>query len=180
MPFGFICSHDYCGTDTLEHRLCGGCRLTICDHHPDCRPNPTPTEFYLPAKAIKENVANYSNTGTLCSRICVCGGRNYADYDEVIRILNQLRPELIIHGNATGADTLGKKYAISHNVPVEAYAPDRRLDGTGWNWKYNRNSRMLEHGKPTLVVAFPGGTGTADTVRKARTAGIPVIEVTKS
>ncbi len=30
---------------------------------------------------------------------------------------------------------------------------------------------------PDLVIAFPGGKGTADMVRKARAAGVEVIEV---
>jgi ABC-type sugar transport system substrate-binding protein len=37
---------------------------------------------------------------------------------------------------------------------------------------------MLDEGKPDIVVAFPGGTGTADMVRRARKAGVVVIEVT--
>jgi hypothetical protein len=35
---------------------------------------------------------------------------------------------------------------------------------------------MLDEGKPNLVVAFPGGTGTADMVQRAREAGNEVIE----
>lgn len=37
-----------------------------------------------------------------------------------------------------------------------------------------RNQRMLDEGKPDLVVAFPGGRGTADMVRRAKAAGVPV------
>jgi hypothetical protein len=36
---------------------------------------------------------------------------------------------------------------------------------------------MLEEGKPDLVVAFPGGTGTANMVKQARAAGVEVLEV---
>ena len=36
---------------------------------------------------------------------------------------------------------------------------------------------MLDEGKPDLVVAFPGGKGTADMTRRAREAGIEAIEV---
>jgi UDP-N-acetylmuramoylalanine-D-glutamate ligase len=36
---------------------------------------------------------------------------------------------------------------------------------------------MLDVGKPDLVVAFPGGRGTADMVRRAKEAGVEVIEV---
>jgi hypothetical protein len=38
-----------------------------------------------------------------------------------------------------------------------------------------RNQRMLDWG-PDLVVAFSGGKGTADMVRRARAAGVEVIE----
>ena len=37
---------------------------------------------------------------------------------------------------------------------------------------------VLDEGKPDLVVAFPGGKGTADMVRRGRQAGVEVIEVT--
>jgi hypothetical protein len=33
-----------------------------------------------------------------------------------------------------------------------------------------RNQRMLEEGKPDLVMAFPGGRGTADMVRRGKEA----------
>jgi hypothetical protein len=36
---------------------------------------------------------------------------------------------------------------------------------------------MLEEGKPDVVVALPGGRGTADMVRRAKDAGVKVIEV---
>jgi hypothetical protein len=32
----------------------------------------------------------------------------------------------------------------------------------------------LRKGKPDLVIAFPGGRGTADMVARARKAGVPV------
>jgi ABC-type Fe3+-hydroxamate transport system substrate-binding protein len=38
-----------------------------------------------------------------------------------------------------------------------------------------RNGRMLEY-KPDLVIAFPGGRGTANMVKQARKAGIAVVE----
>ena len=40
-----------------------------------------------------------------------------------------------------------------------------------------RNQRMLDEGKPDLVVAFPGGRDTADMVRRARSAGVEVVEI---
>jgi hypothetical protein len=41
-----------------------------------------------------------------------------------------------------------------------------------------RNKTMLTQGRPDVVLAFPGGTGTADMKRQARRAGVRVVEVT--
>jgi len=35
---------------------------------------------------------------------------------------------------------------------------------------------MLKDGRPDIVLAFPGGTGTADMMRRARAAGVRVVE----
>jgi hypothetical protein len=47
-----------------------------------------------------------------------------------------------------------------------------------------RNARMLRQGRPELVIAFTGdlarSRGTADMVRRARTAGLPVLVVSHS
>jgi hypothetical protein len=40
-----------------------------------------------------------------------------------------------------------------------------------------RNQRMIDEHRPELVVAAPGGRGTADMVRRARAAGIEVFEI---
>jgi hypothetical protein len=36
---------------------------------------------------------------------------------------------------------------------------------------------MLDEGKPDLVLAFPGGRGTANMMRQARERGVRVVEV---
>ena len=40
-----------------------------------------------------------------------------------------------------------------------------------------RNRKMLQDGKPDLVLAFPGGRGTANMVELATDAGIRVMHV---
>lgn len=37
-----------------------------------------------------------------------------------------------------------------------------------------RNQHMLDIGKPDVVLAFPGGRGTEDMIRRAEKAGVPV------
>lgn len=107
-------------------------------------------------------------------RVLVCGGRNYSgDVSKVLGALDP-RPTVIIHGGASGADSLADRWAMIENIERERYYA---------NWKLGpkagpiRNGTMLKEGKPDLVVAFPGGRGTADMVHQARLAGVQVIEV---
>ena len=107
-------------------------------------------------------------------RVLVCGGREYDDKARVFAVLDEINPTFVIHGNARGADSLAHEWAISrhrHGVACPAnWARDGRRAGP------LRNQRMLGHG-PDLIIAFPGGRGTADMVARAQKAGIPVREV---
>ena len=107
-------------------------------------------------------------------RALVCGGREYRNRQFLHKVLDTINPTEIIHGGATGADTLAGEYARRRGIPCTAYPPDRSLDGPGRDWKFNRNARMLHTSRPDLVVAFPGGPGTAHMVRTARKAGYKV------
>lgn len=108
-------------------------------------------------------------------RVLVCGGRNYRQQSSVDMVLDALpRPSVIIHGAARGADTLAAKWAANRGIPTEAYPAD--WDAYGNNAGGMRNTQMLQQGRPHVVVAFPGGTGTANMIRQSRHAGIPVIE----
>lgn len=111
--------------------------------------------------------------------VIVCGGRYFADEALVITTLDRLRvkygPLHIIQGGATGADRLAFKWAqkqphvLASNVPA--------------NWKKHgrsagpvRNQQMIDDYRPKLVVAFQGGKGTADMVRRAKVAGIEILQ----
>jgi predicted Rossmann-fold nucleotide-binding protein len=109
-------------------------------------------------------------------KILVCGGRNYDDYEAVVKTLSWLGPDLIIHGGAPGADSLAAEYARETKTPVKAFLADWQTHGRAAGPL--RNQQMLDEGKPDLVVAFPGGIGTADMVRRAEAAGVKVQEVT--
>jgi hypothetical protein len=112
-------------------------------------------------------------------RLLVCGGRNYDDPAFVLRTLDKLHAEqpitAIMHGGASGADEFAVDWAMTKSAIVRCvcYA----------NWAEHgkaagpmRNAKMLDW-KPDLVVAFPGNRGTADMVRRAKAAGIPVREI---
>lgn len=113
------------------------------------------------------------------TRVLVCGGRDYRDTARVFAVLGKLHREagidILIQGAARGTDSLASHWADTFGVPQEAYPADWEAHGTFAGPM--RNKVMLEEGKPDLVIAFPGGAGTRDMVRKARKAGIDVVEI---
>ena len=110
-------------------------------------------------------------------RVLVCGGRNYANVRTLNATLRGLSPPptVIIHGAYSGADELAGKWALFNRVTELPFPADWGKLGRAAG--PIRNQRMLDEGKPDLVVAFPGNAGTADMIRRARAAGVPVIEV---
>lgn len=112
--------------------------------------------------------------------ILVTGGRKYADVNAVYTTLDAVigvkPPErvILVQGGAKGADKIAKQWAkdrLVHCAQVDAYwdlLPT--MAGT------RRNSGMLLL-KPDILVAFPGGRGTADMKTKARAAGIQMVVI---
>jgi hypothetical protein len=80
----------------------------------------------------------------------------------------------IIEGGATGADSAAADFATVHYCQLEEYKADWKKHGTSAG--PIRNRQMLEDGKPDIVLAFPGGKGTANMIAQARAYGIPVVE----
>jgi hypothetical protein len=111
-------------------------------------------------------------------RVLVCGGRDYSNMPLVFATLHDLNYAhgitTIIHGAASGADEIADKWAKERRIPCAVFRADWCQYGKSAGPR--RNREMLLH-KPDLVVAFPGGRGTADMVRAAKAAGVPVQEV---
>jgi hypothetical protein len=112
-------------------------------------------------------------------RVLVCGGRDYQNSSRVQIVLSILRKEFdiecIIEGGATGADTFAGDWADSVGIPRITYSvtpEDWRKFGKSAG--HRRNTKMLIDGKPDLVIAFPGGRGTANMIKQARNANIAV------
>jgi hypothetical protein len=106
----------------------------------------------------------------------VTGGRYYDHYWIVERELRKLGKDIeIIEGGAKGADQIARNFGFRESIPVKTFPA---------NWlKYGpkagpiRNQKMIDEGKPDIVLAFPGGNGTADCVRRAKASGVKVIEI---
>lgn len=112
-------------------------------------------------------------------RVLVCGGRDFRNKELLNQVLNDLAKveivDCIIEGDAEGADRLAGFWAKKHRV-------DLKLFPANWNLHKKsagpiRNQKMLDEGKPDLVIAFPGGKGTAHMIKIAKEAGVPVKEI---
>jgi hypothetical protein len=106
-------------------------------------------------------------------KVLVCGGRDFKDVGFACDFLDELHAKHrfthVIHGDARGADTVADAWATSRGIQVVRCPA---------NWSYHgksaghiRNSAMVGL-EPDLVVAFPGGAGTASMTRIAAAHGI--------
>ena len=115
-------------------------------------------------------------------RVLVCGGRDFNNPGWLGVTLSELSRdagwEVLIEGGAPGADRQAREWAIANGLEVETF--DAEWHRHGRRAGPIRNQRMLEEGRPDLVIAFPGGHGTANMVRQAREAGILVHEFSET
>lgn len=111
-------------------------------------------------------------------KLLVTGGRDFADCDFVFACLDRAdrkRPILLlIHGGARGADTIADEWARLRGVCRMPF-PVTKAEWAELGRKAGvlRNQRMLDATAPDGAIAFPGGTGTADMVRRLGLAGVP-------
>jgi YspA, cpYpsA-related SLOG family len=124
-------------------------------------------------------------------RLLVCGDRAWTDLALVAATLDQVVAQhvddqdvqgdqvVVIEGDARGADRLAARHARARGWQLATYPADWAAHGRAAGPR--RNQRMLRDGRPDLVVAFhdqlAASRGTADLVRRARAAGLPVLHV---
>lgn len=127
--------------------------------------------------SVYERAAELSANRTM--RVLVCGGRDFWDRDVVYQVMGKLHAAkpigLLIHGNARGADALGKIWAVREGVSHHPCPAQWSKHGKRAGPIRNQNMLGLS---PDLVVAFPGGAGTRDMVKRAKAAGVRVMEIT--
>ncbi len=109
------------------------------------------------------------------SVVLVCGGREFWNPELVGRTLKTINPDIIITGGCVrGADYLAQAWAEASGVHCAIVKA--QWEKYGKSAGVRRNLAMLWL-KPDLVVAFPGGRGTAHMLKSAQDAGVPVMEV---
>lgn len=118
-------------------------------------------------------------------RVLVCGGRDFETEDDQVRMWTELDllladvggPDrmMVIQGGAFGADALAVEWCKRYSVPWSTFPADWSRHGNSAG--PIRNRRMLVDGRPDLVIAFPGGRGTANMVDQATKAGVRVLDL---
>jgi len=117
----------------------------------------------------------------MSERVLVCGSRNWSDRDYLEGFLDRTLEshgiDVVIHGAARGADTMAGEWASKRGIPVMAFPADWAAHGRAAG--PIRNQRMLDEGKPTLVIAFAlnlsTSKGTSDMLRRAGRANLPAL-----
>lgn len=80
---------------------------------------------------------------------------------------------MLIEGGATGADRLAREWADMNGVQVLTFPAEWNIHGKSAG--PIRNKKMLEEGRPDMVVAFPGGRGTQNMINQAHEFGVKVL-----
>jgi YspA, cpYpsA-related SLOG family len=120
-------------------------------------------------------------------RLLVCGSRTWTDAALLAEAVEQTVAEhgqdragvMLIEGDARGADRLAGALARARGWGLEVYPADWQRHGRAAGAR--RNARMLRRGRPERVIActddLAASRGTADMIRRAHAAGLPVLVV---
>ena len=129
-----------------------------------------------PTGELRQTAATQDENKPL--NVIVAGGRNYSDYKAVKTKLDNFRSTLkpgtevnIISGGATGADSLGERYAKENNLDIRRFSADWNQHGKAAG--PIRNEQMATEGD--VLISFPGGTGTKNMIKNMRNRGKRVI-----
>lgn len=108
-------------------------------------------------------------------KLLICGDREWKNIEPIKKVILDFKPDVVIEGEARGADTLAKVAAESMDIVVEKYPADWGTYGLAAG--PIRNSQMLIEGKPNVVVGFNNNIrtskGTKHMLGIASKAGIP-------
>ena len=108
--------------------------------------------------------------------VIIAGSRGFSDYDllkeKCDNLFSRRKPTVILCGEAKGADSLGKRYAKEHGIPVQSFPA--QWDRYGKAAGMIRNNQMLAFAD--ALVAFWDGKshGTENMLDIAANKGIPV------
>jgi hypothetical protein len=102
-------------------------------------------------------------------KVIVAGGRDFFDYDLMKRkldvILSKKDNVVIVSGTATGADSLGERYAREHNLLISYFPALWNIYGSKAG--FYRNEEMANYAEACICFWDGKSSGTKDMIRLA-------------
>lgn len=118
-------------------------------------------------------------------RIIIAGSRKFNDYSKMLNKLDELGTHLlatmddieIVSGHASGADTLGERFAKAYHYPLKIFPAE--WDKYGKAAGPIRNEQMAKYAAEAdrgMLIAFPIGEsrGTKNMIKLAKQYGLEV------
>lgn len=115
----------------------------------------------------------------MIKKVIVAGCRNYCNYKEAQKYIDlcisNIRKEytiVIVSGGATGADSLGERYALNNGLKIERYPADWEKYGRSAGPK--RNKEMVEICDYVICFWDKKSNGTKSLIQYAKQFGKPL------
>jgi len=112
-------------------------------------------------------------------RVLVFGGGDFTDSKALYSYLDKFHKnnpiDVIIEGDARGADRMAGYWARKNGVDLLIFPADWKSHGKAAG--FLRNRQMRDEGKPDVGVACPGGRGTEMMKKLLEEVGIPVYDI---
>jgi hypothetical protein len=113
-------------------------------------------------------------------KIVITGGRLFDDKEMMFHVLDKIHKktpiEKIAHGDCTGADMLAREWGLDRGLTVVAYPA---VWTSGGDAGEKRNEYMFTDFQPDYILAFPGGTGTKNSIKFAKRKGYNIVYAQK-
>lgn len=106
------------------------------------------------------------------TKIAIVGSRSFKNYQAVKSVLDCIRSTKnisIVSGGARGADFLGKRYAIEHELEYMEFPA--MWDVYGKRAGFMRNTDIVNYSDEVIAFWDQKSRGTKDTIEKAKKCG---------
>lgn len=117
---------------------------------------------------MEEKLSKYSGGITL-----IAGSRTINSYNLLEEIIEKSGFDIscIVHGGASGVDSLGKKWALKNGIHHEPFLPKWKELGLGAG--HIRNAEMVKVADHAIIIWDGESRGTKGTITCCRKKGIP-------
>ncbi len=109
-------------------------------------------------------------------RVIVAGSRSFNDYallkDKLDKAFLKHKPTSIVCGEASGADTLGRRYAEENGIKIDSFPADWNTHGKQAG--YIRNEEMAGNADALIAFHVNNSAGTRHMINTAKKMGLQV------